>query len=129
MNLGNTFNFIGYLAEKVSLAKTKSGTTVSEFRLPVSSSRKDADGKYITDWHNMVAYGKTADLIGNYNKGDLIACAGEPQEQSWSDDKGYKHYKTVFAITEVKRLSKAKTDEFAEAYRKAPQLTDDELPF
>lgn len=129
MSLGNMFLFRGYLPEKVSLGKTKKGTTVAEFRLPTSSSRKDADGKYVTDWHNMTAYGITADLIGKYNKGDLIMCLGEVQEQSWTDDRGFKRYKTVFLVNQVERVSKAKAeDDFTEQYRTVPPMTE-ELPF
>jgi single-strand DNA-binding protein len=65
---------------------------------------KDADGQKQTktEWHNLVAWNKTAELIENYvTKGKEIAIEGKLTNRSWDDKEGNKRYTTEVVINEI----------------------------
>ena len=75
-----------------------SGQQVANFSLATSRRYKDRDGnrKDETEWHNVVVFGKQAEIAGQYlTKGKMVFVEGRIQTRSWDDkESGKKQYKT-----------------------------------
>jgi len=64
---------------------------MAAFSLATDESRKDAQGNrtQITEWHNIVLWGKQAEIAGEYlKKGSLIYVEGRLQTRTWDDSSG-----------------------------------------
>ncbi|HEV8631382.1 MAG TPA: single-stranded DNA-binding protein, partial [Thermoanaerobaculia bacterium] len=74
------------------------GQPVASFSLATSRRYKDRDGnrQEQTEWHNVVCYGKSAEIAGQYlTKGKQVFVEGRIQTRSWDDkNTGEKKYKT-----------------------------------
>ena len=90
----NVCCFNGNVCRSIELRKTQSGDSVGKFSLAIN------EGKDKTEFVNLIAFGKTADLINQYvNKGDKIAVTTRVQTQQWDDKDGNKRYSTEFIIS------------------------------
>jgi single-strand DNA-binding protein len=81
-----------------------SGKKLAKFSLATNEYYKDADGQKQTktEWHNLVAWNKTAELIENYvTKGKEIAIEGKLTTRTWDDKEGNKRYTTEVVVSEV----------------------------
>ena len=145
----NQAQIIGRLGKDPEVRTTTSGQTVANFTLATSEKYKDRDGvqQEKTEWHSCVAWGKLAEIIGQYpKKGDLLFVQGKIETRSWEKD-GAKQYKTEINVSEMKMLGGGKRDDggqrFDERRRepaprssgygsgRAPNPTpsDDDIPF
>lgn len=100
-------------------------TKVANFSLATTDRRfKDkTTGKPKTEWHNIVAWGKLADIIGQYvTKGDALYLEGRIQTRSWEDDSGTKKYMTEIVADQMEMLggNKDKPKPQAEAVGEVP---------
>lgn len=127
----NRVILVGRLVADPELRKTQSGASVASFRLAVER-RKTKDGKQETDFFNITAWQKTADLICQYlKKGSLVGIDGRLQNRSYETQSGEKRYVTeVIAETvqflESKKDGESNTQE-ADPYDGIDQK--DDLPF
>lgn len=81
----NNVSIVGRLAADPDLRTTPSGVSVTSFRVAV---RRDKDN---TDWLDVVAWRKTAELVCQYfTKGDSIGITGSIQTRSYEDKNGNK---------------------------------------
>jgi len=82
--------------------------TVANFSLATTDRRfKDKDGKPRTEWHNVSAWGKLAEIIGQYvNKGTTLYLEGRIQTRSY-DKEGVKVYRTEVIADQMEMLSKS----------------------
>lgn len=95
MNI-NKVIIVGRMVRDPELRKTPSGMSVASFSVATSRTYKNKDGAKTeeTEFHNVVAWGKTAEIIHQYvKKGQLIGIEGRLQTQTWEKD-GEKKYKT-----------------------------------
>jgi single-strand DNA-binding protein len=99
----NKVILIGRLGKDPEERKTAGGTTVSNFSLATDQFRGGGDGKEkLTEWHRVVAYGKTAEQCNSYlKKGRLICVEGSLQTRSWEKPPGEKHYMTEVVALRV----------------------------
>ncbi len=70
--------------------------TVANFSVATNKQYKDKEGKKVkkTEWHRVVAFGKTAEIICEFfDKGSKIAIEGELQTREYEKD-GVKKYTT-----------------------------------
>jgi single-strand DNA-binding protein len=77
-----------------------SGQQVANFSVATNRVYKDKDGnkKEQVEYHNIVAFGRQADLIGQYmKKGKGILVEGRIQTRSWETD-GKKNYRTEIVV-------------------------------
>jgi single-strand DNA-binding protein len=82
-------------------------TKVAKFSLATQSFRKDTDGNKVTDWHNIVAWGKLADLCEKYvKKGSSLIVEGEIQYRSYTDKDGVTKYITEIQANNIHFTSK-----------------------
>jgi len=95
MNL-NIVQICGRLTRKPELKSLPSGTKVASFSVASNRSWKGNDGqkKEEVEFHNVVTFGRTAEVIVQYfNQGDEIYIQGRLKTSNW-EKAGVKHYKT-----------------------------------
>ena len=77
-NLKNRVQLIGNLGMNPEIKNLESGKKLAKFSIATNESYKNAKGEKIEDtqWHNLIAWGKTADIIEKYlQKGtEVISC-------------------------------------------------------
>lgn len=92
----NQIQIVGNVGQEPEMRYLPNGTAV--VNLPVATSRKyknDA-GTMVeaTEWHNVVAYGKLAEIINDkLSKGELIFVTGRMTYRTWDGQDGAKHHK------------------------------------
>ncbi|WP_055447118.1 single-stranded DNA-binding protein [Lacinutrix mariniflava] len=105
--LRNKVQLIGNLGKDPEIVNLESGKKLAKFTLATNESYKNAQGEKITDtqWHQIVAWGKTADVIEKYvTKGKEIAIDGKLTTRSWEDKDGIKRYTTEVVCNELLML-------------------------
>jgi single-strand DNA-binding protein len=94
----NKVMLVGNLGRDPEMRALPSGQQVANFSLATSRRYKDRDGnrKDETEWHNIVVFGKQAEIAGQYlTKGKMVFVEGRIQTRSWDDkESGKKQYKT-----------------------------------
>ena len=94
----NKVLLIGNLGRDPEIRTTPSGQNVATFTLATSRRWKDRDGnrQEKTEWHNIVVWGKQAEVAGQYlTKGKQVFIEGRIETRSWEDKQsGEKRYKT-----------------------------------
>ena len=90
----NKVQLIGHLGKDPELRYTASGIAVATFSMATSESWKDQEGNQQerTEWHNIVAWRKLAEICGEYlKKGKRVYIEGKMQTRSYEKD-GVKKY-------------------------------------
>jgi len=108
-SLRNKVQLIGNLGNDPEIINLESGKTLAKFTIATNESYKNAKGEKVTDtqWHNIVAWGKTAQIVEKYvNKGKKIAIEGKLTSRSYDDKDGNKRYITEIVCNELLMLSK-----------------------
>lgn len=103
----NKVILIGRLGKDPEMRYTSSGTAVVNFSMATNHFMKDQDGNNTdtTEWHQVVAFGRTAEVAGEYlNKGKLVYIEGRLQTRSWDDQNGQKRYKTEVVCSNLQLL-------------------------
>jgi single-strand DNA-binding protein len=99
MYLNKAFVY-GNLTRDPEMRAMPSGGQVANFSIATNRVYKDKEGakKEQVEYHNVVAFGKTADLIGQYmKKGRPIFVEGRIQTRSWEAE-GKKNYRTEIVV-------------------------------
>ncbi|HKJ49591.1 MAG TPA: single-stranded DNA-binding protein [Christiangramia sp.] len=107
--LRNTVQLIGHVGNEPEIVNLESGKKLAKFSVATNESYKNAKGEKITDtqWHNIVAWGKTAELIENYvPKGKEVGIEGKLTSRSYDDKDGVKRYITEVVCSELLLLGK-----------------------
>lgn len=88
---------IGNLTKDPEVKSLPSGIKVASFSVATNRVWKDKNGvkQENVDYHNVVVFGKQADIVGQYmKKGSSILVEGRLQTRSWDDSSGAKKYRT-----------------------------------
>jgi len=107
--LRNKVQLIGNLGNDPEIITLESGKKLAKFSLATNENYKDANGEKQTktDWHNIVAWNKTADIIEKYvTKGKEIAIEGKLTNRSYETKEGEKRYITEVVVNEVLMFGK-----------------------
>jgi single-strand DNA-binding protein len=107
-NLKNRVQLIGNIGKEPEVKTFDSGKTKASFSLATSENYTDADGKKVQDtqWHQIIAWGKTANYIESYvDKGNRIAVDGKLVHRSYNDKDGATKYITEVLVNEVLLLT------------------------
>lgn len=97
----NKVQIIGNLTRDPELKSLPSGIKVMSAALATNRTWKDKDGskKEQTEYHNIVAFAKPAELISQYmKKGGSLYVEGRLQTRSWDDKEGKKNYRTEIVV-------------------------------
>ncbi|PHS10459.1 MAG: single-stranded DNA-binding protein [Kordia sp.] len=105
--LRNKVQLIGNLGNQPEIITLESGKKLAKFTMATNESYKNAQGEKITDtqWHNIIAWGNTAQIIEQYvNKGEEVAIEGKLTSRSYDDKDGNKRYITEIVVNELLML-------------------------
>ena len=119
----NKVILLGRLGKDPEMRYTPSGTAIATFSMATNHRQKSQDGEWVdkTEWHNLIAFGKTAEIAGEYlKKGKQLYIEGRLQTSSWEDQQGQKKYKTEIVISDLQMLG-SKGDEGFSPPSEAPK--------
>jgi single-strand DNA-binding protein len=101
----NKVILIGNLTADPDVKATPKGTYVAKMRMATNQYLgKDESGKRKeqSEFHSLVAFGKTAEFVGQYlKKGRSLYVEGRLHTSSWDDAAGQKRYRTEVVVEEV----------------------------
>jgi single-strand DNA-binding protein len=108
----NKVILLGNVGRDPEVRSTGNGQSVASFSLATSRRWKDRDGnkQEQTEWHNVVAWGKLADVVAKYvTKGLRVFIEGRIETKSWDDKtSGEKRYKTQIVAENLTMLGERK---------------------
>jgi len=107
----NKVILLGNLGKDPELRYTQSQTPVCSFSLATSERRKDASGNWgdHTEWHNIIAFGKTAENSANFlKKGRQCYIEGKIQTRKWQDKEGKDRWTTEIIANTIQFVGGAK---------------------
>ena len=103
-NLRNKVQLIGNVGNEPEITTLESGKKVAKFSIATNESYKDSKGEKVTNtqWHNIVAWGKIAEIVEKYvGKGKELALEGKLTSRSYETKEGEKRYVTEVVIDEI----------------------------
>lgn len=95
---------MGNLGRDPEIKHTASGQAVANFSIATSEKYKDKSGEKVekTEWHNIVIWGKLAEIVGKYvTKGSTVHLVGKLQTRKWQDKEGKDRYTTEVVCHEM----------------------------
>jgi single-strand DNA-binding protein len=120
-----------------------SGKIKAELSIATNSRWRNAEGQEIkqTEWHNVILWGKQAEIAGKYlKKGDCVHAVGPMETRSWDKD-GAKLYRKEIRAREFYFQTKLRATEATPAqaqqetsdedtgYIPEPNMSEDRMPF
>lgn len=96
MNLNKAI-IIGNLTQDPEVRTTPAGQSVASFTVATNRIWNDQQGQrqQQAEFHNVVAWGKLAEIVGQYlGKGRMCMVEGRLQTKNWDDQAGVRHWKT-----------------------------------
>lgn len=143
----NQATVIGFVGDEPRIIKTKNNTAMASFAMATTErGYQRQDGTRVedhTEWHNIVFFGKPAEIIGQYvHKGSSLFVQGKLRTRSYEDEKNnnIRRYVTEIIGENFQLLDKKQTNTtdvqptsdatFANGsgYQTAPE-SDEDLPF
>src|SRR5271167_4617377 len=101
----NKVILLGNLGKDPEVKYTQGGMAVASFSLATTERAKDKDGNWQdrTEWHNIKAFGRTAEVAGEYlKKGRTVYIEGRIHNDSWDDkETGQKKYRTEVIVNDL----------------------------
>jgi single-strand DNA-binding protein len=147
----NKVILLGNVGKDPEVKFLPSGLPVANLTLATSDRFKDKAGEWQdrTEWHNLTAYQRVAEIIRDYvKKGNKLYVEGRIQTRSWDDQaSGQKKYRTEIIVNDVVLLSgRGEGESFAASPRSntgsfdqrppvqheefaGTEITDDDIPF
>jgi len=107
--LKNRVQLIGNLGNDPEILNLDSGSKLARFSIATSDSYKNTKGEKVeeTQWHHIVAWGKTAEIAENFlTKGKQVAVDGKLVHRSYETKEGEKRYITEVKCNELLMLGK-----------------------
>lgn len=104
MSLRNKVTLIGHTGKDVEVVNFENGGLKASVSLATNDYYTNAQGEKVEDtqWHNLVAFGKTADIMQKYvTKGKEIAVEGKITYRSYDTQDGQKRYITEIRVEEL----------------------------
>ena len=111
MSIRNKVTLIGRTGKEVEIVNFQNGGLSAKVTLATTDYFKNAQGEKVeeTQWHNIVAFGKTAELMQKYvEKGKEIGVEGKIQYRSYDDSDGKKRFFTEIRVEELLLLGSSK---------------------
>jgi single-strand DNA-binding protein len=102
--LKNKVQLIGNLGNPPEVRNTESGKKLVRFSIATNESYHNAKGEKVTEtqWHNLIAWGKVADIAEKYlAKGSEVVIEGKLLHHKYTDKEGNKKYVTEIQVNEL----------------------------
>lgn len=102
--LRNRVQLIGNLGAAPEVKTLDTGKKLARFSVATNENYRNAQGEKITEtqWHNLVAWGKTADFAEKYlTKGKELVVEGKLITRSYNDKQGNKKYVTEIEVSDM----------------------------
>lgn len=131
----NEVKLIGNLGADPELSYTPNGTAKATMRLATHEvwTNKDGTKGERTEWHRIIAWGRLAEVMGEYAaKGRQLFVSGRLQTRSWEDQDGTKRWTTEIVASNIQLLGSPKAKKDAEPEEvEAPDIEDPDgdMPF
>ena len=128
----NKVMLIGNLGQDPETRAMPSGRLVASFSIATNRRYKDKEGQpqERTEWHRVVAYGRTAEVSRDYlQKGRQVFVEGRLQSREWQDKEGHKRTTTEVIIENLQLLGSGRRDA-SPSFEKAESGPEEEgIPF
>lgn len=105
--LKNKVQLIGNLGNDPEIITLDGGKKLAKLQIATNETYKNATGEKITDtqWHNLVAWNKTAEIVEKYlKKGKEVMVEGKLTSRSYETSAGEKRYITEVVVNELLML-------------------------
>jgi len=102
--LKNKVQLIGNLGNAPEIKNTEKGKKLAKFSIATNETYYNAKGDKVveTQWHNLIAWGKVADVVEKYlSKGTEVAIEGKLMNNNYTDKDGNKKYTTEVLVHEL----------------------------
>ena len=106
--LKNKVQLIGNLGNAPEIKNTESGKKLARFSIATNENYRNAKGEKVTEttWHNLVAWGKVADLAEKFlHKGTEVVIEGKLINRNYTDKDGIKKYISEVQVNELLLLN------------------------
>ncbi|NBP28673.1 MAG: single-stranded DNA-binding protein [Flavobacteriia bacterium] len=112
----NRVQLLGRLGGDPEVRSTQNGTNVANFNIATSEKyTKDGETQEKTQWHRVVAWGKLAEIGGEYlNKGSLVMIEGKLETRQYEDKEGATKYATEIIASDIYLLPSGSKGEVEE---------------
>lgn len=131
----NQCQFIGRIGKEPEVRYLQSGDAVANFSVAVGSQWKDKNGgkQEATEWVNCSAFGKLAEICGEYlKKGSQVFVQGRMKTDKYTDKEGVERYSTKIVLDRMQMLGgKQEQADNAKPAAKPGKFDDmkDDIPF
>lgn len=131
----NKVILVGRLGKDPEVRIMTNGESVANVTLATTESWKDKGGikQEKTEWHNLVFYRRTAEVVGEYlKKGSQIYIEGKLQTRKWQSKEGQDRFTTEIIVNEMQMLGSKTTSQPSQfVSQPAPPQKDDDfdIPF
>ena len=105
--LKNKVQLIGNLGNLPEVRTIESGKKLARFSVATNETYVNAQGEKIkeTQWHNLVAWGKVAEIVEKYlKKGSEVVIEGKLINRTYTDKEGNKKFITEVEVNELLML-------------------------
>src|SRR6266567_8297525 len=103
-NLKNKVQLIGNLGNAPEIKTLDGGNKLARLSLATNETYKNSKGEKVTEtqWHNVIAWGKTAEIVEKYfSKGLEVLIDGKLVNRSYTDKDGNKKFVTEVQANEL----------------------------
>jgi single-strand DNA-binding protein len=94
----NKVILVGNLGRDPEVRYSPDGAAISNFSIATTDSWRDkatGEKKESTEWHRIVFFGKTAEIVAQYlKKGSAVYVEGALRTRKWTDKEGQERYTT-----------------------------------
>lgn len=111
--LRNSVQLMGNLGRRPEIRTLAGGKTLATFSLATSEYYTNKNGEKVqeTQWHNIVAWGKTAEIAEKIlDKGSEVAIRGKLVYRTYEDKDGNKRLITEIVADEIQALNRRRSD-------------------
>jgi single-strand DNA-binding protein len=114
----NKVILVGRLGQDPDIRYSPNGVAIAKFSLATNENVPAGEGKWEerTEWHRIVAFGKLAEICGNYlAKGRLVFVDGSIRSNQWEDAQGQKRTAIDIIARDIQMLGSAGPDAQSQA--------------
>lgn len=138
----NKVILVGNLGNDPEVRHATSGTTITTLSVATSESWKDKNGEQQerTEWHRCKAFGRLAEICGEYlKKGRQVYIEGSLRTEKYTDKNGVEKYATDIIMDQMQMLGgnpdggqrreSPQPQRQSDSAPKQDQMPDEDLPF